>query len=168
MCLCFPLIPPCYSWEQTIVICFAKHQRHTVSFRGSTLGHSHERRGLSWSECDSPRADREMRCESLGSTHQGACKCLEKQEKSLFKDRGGVSCPGPSDWGPPPLQPVNFASPETVSEGVVTRSLTTEDTDFFQLREECGAGVWVSFEFIVLCLLSLQPLTTWWGQGVSD
>ena len=43
--------------------------------------------------------------------------------------------------GPPPLQPVNFASLETVSEGVVTHSLTTKDTDCFQLPEECGAGV---------------------------
>jgi hypothetical protein len=45
MGLCFFMISPSCFWEQTIVICSAKHQRHTVSLEGSSPGHSHESRG---------------------------------------------------------------------------------------------------------------------------
>lgn len=56
--------------------------------------------GFCWSECDSQRAGLQLRWESLGSTHQGACK-LQRSKKSLFKDRDGVSSKGLSKWGPP-------------------------------------------------------------------
>lgn len=156
MCLYFPSSSPCCSWEQTIVICSAKHQRHAISFGGSYLGHSHERRRLSWSECDSQGAGLKMRCKSLGSTHQGACKCLEKQ-KTLFKDRDGVSSKGPSQWVPPTLQPVNSTSPETMSEGVITHFSHHDRRGLFQFTEECGSGLWVSSKFIALSSFSPAP-----------
>lgn len=42
---------------------------------------------------------------------------------------------------PPPLQLVNFTSPETVSEGVITCSFNAKDTDFPVPRRMWGRGV---------------------------
>lgn len=161
MCLYFPSTSSCYSGEQTIVICSAKHQRHTVSFKGSSLGHSHERKRLSWSECDSQGAWSQMRWESLRSPHQGASKCPEKQ-KSLFKDRDGSGSKGPSQWVPPTPQPVNSASPEAMSEGVMTHPFTRKDTDFFSSPKNVGLG-YESPPSSLPCSPLSPALETWWG-----
>lgn len=64
----------------------------------------------------------------------------------------------------PTLQPVNFSCPETVSEGVITHSLTMKDTDFSSSQKNVGREC-ESPSSSLPCLLSLQPLTTW-GGGV--
>lgn len=100
--------------------------------------------------------DLKMRCASLRSTHQGASKCPEKQ-KSLFKDRDGGGSKGPSQWVPPPLQPVNSASPEAMSEGVMTHPFTRKDTDFSSSQKNVGLG-YESPPSSLPCPLYLQPL----------
>lgn len=104
--------------------------------------------------------DLKMRCESLRSTHQGASKCPEKQ-KRLFKDRDGGGSKGPSQWVPPTLQPVNSASPEATSEGVLTHPFTRKDTDFSSSQKNVGLE-YESPPSSLPCPLSLA-LETWWG-----
>lgn len=156
MCLCFPIVSPRYSWEQTIVVCSAKHRRHTVSFRGSFLGHSHERRGLRWNECNSQRTGLKMRYESLGSTHQGACKCLEKQKKVSSRTEMESAARVLQNECPYSAARELFLSRDSVRRGHNPFS-HHERHRLFQLPEECGAGVWVSFKFIALSSLSAAP-----------
>lgn len=170
MCLYFPSTSLCYSGEQTIVICSAKHQRHTVSFGGSSLGHSHEKRRLSWSECDSQGAwsQNEMWVPEVNSPGclQVSREAKKKKKKSL-KDRDGGGSKGLSQWVPPTLQPVNSASAEAMSEGVMTHAFTRKDTDFSSSQKNVGL-VYESPPSSLPCPLSLQPLSLSGGWRGSD
>lgn len=114
--------------------------------------------GLRWSECDSQRAGLQSRWESLGSTHQGAGKCLEKQKKSLQGQEWSQQ-QGSFPTSAPLLCSLALCpAGDSVWRGHDPFS-HHERHGLVHLPEQCGAGG-ESPPSSLPSLLSFQPLTT--------